>query len=138
MKLQNAVRVQMMLVGLGAALLLVSSARAQQDMDPTYFDINPGTAKVEQSVAPKTAQTVAPVKSENEGLIPTALCCSQATKEETDLARGTIMDALMAVILMAGTGLIVLYPKVVTRRERRLQPILQDSPDAPAFGATTH
>jgi recombinational DNA repair protein (RecF pathway) len=137
MKLQNAVRMNLMLVGLGAALLLASSARAQQDVDPTTFDVNPGTVKVE-AAAQKTAQAVAPVTVESEGLVQTALWGSKATQEETDLARVTILDALLAMILMAGVGLIVMYAKAATRRERRLQPMLQDSHYAPASGATTH
>jgi recombinational DNA repair protein (RecF pathway) len=138
MKFQKSVRMSMMLVGLGAALLLARSARAQQDVDPTTFDINPGAVKVEQPVAQKAASIVAPAKVENESLVQTALWSSKATQQETDLARVTLVDALLVVILLAGTGLIVMYAKVATRRERRLQPILQDGHYAPASGATTH
>src|SRR5260221_3404725 len=49
MKSQERIRMQMVIVGLGAALLMAGSARAQQDMDPTYFDINPGTPAVQKA-----------------------------------------------------------------------------------------
>ena len=51
MKFQNKIRMQMIMVGLGAALLMAGSARAQQDMDPTYFDVNPGTPAASKVVA---------------------------------------------------------------------------------------
>ncbi len=54
MKLQ--VRMQMVMVGLGAALLMAGSARAQQDMDPTYFDAKPGTPAVSKVVVVRAAQ----------------------------------------------------------------------------------
>src|SRR5258707_2424148 len=49
MKSQKRIRIQMVLVGLGAALLMAGSARAQQDMDPTYFDIHPGTPAAQKT-----------------------------------------------------------------------------------------
>src|SRR5258708_26303732 len=43
MKSQERIRMQMVIVGLGAALLMAGSAREQQYMQSTYFDINPRT-----------------------------------------------------------------------------------------------
>ena len=139
MKAQRIVRMQVMLMGLGAAMLLASSARAQQDMDPTAFDVNPGTPKVERQVAQRTAQSAAPAKEANtEGVIPAALWSGQATKQEADFSRLIVVDASMVLILMAGIASIVLYAMAATKRERRLEPILQDSPYGPVSGATTH
>ena len=140
MKAQRIVRMQLMLMGLGAAMLLASSARAQQDMDPTAFDVNPGTPKVERQVAQQTAQSsVAAAKESNpEGVIPAALWSGQATKQEADFSRLIVVDASMVLILMAGIASIVLYAMAATKRERRLEPILQDSPYGPVSGATTH
>ena len=139
MKAQRIVRMQLMLMGLGVAMLLASSARAQQDMDPTAFDVNPGTPKVERQVAQQTAQSAAPAKEANtEGVIPAALWSGQATKQEADFSRLIVVDASMVLILMAGIASIVLYAMAATKRERRLEPILQDSPYGPVSGATTH
>jgi hypothetical protein len=147
MKMQTIIRMQM-LVGLGAALLLASPVRAQQEVDPTSFDINPGTPKVEQSVAlqkglPQATATLADnalssQNSDRDNLIATALWSQKATQEETDLARMTMMDALLVIILVSGIGSIVLYAKVATRRQRHLEPILRDGPYGSASGATTH
>src|SRR5258708_8666670 len=43
MKSQKRIRIQMVLVGLGAALLMAGSARAPPDMGPTLVYIHPGT-----------------------------------------------------------------------------------------------
>jgi hypothetical protein len=139
MKLHKIVRMRVMLMGMGVALLLASSAYAQQDMDPTDFPINPGTAPVERHVAQQSAQNVAPVNSVNtEALVPTALWSGQSTQQESDFARVILLDATLVVILMAGIASIVLYAMAATKRERRLQPILQDSSYGPASGAATH
>src|SRR5258708_11900350 len=56
MKSQKRIRIQMVLVGLGAALLMAGSARAQQDMDPTYFDIHPGTPAAQKTAVVRRAE----------------------------------------------------------------------------------
>ena len=139
MKLHKIVRMRMMLIGLGAALLLASSAYAQQDMDPTDFPVNPGTPKVERHVAQRTARNLEPANGvEMAAFLPGGLGSDQSTQQESDFMRMILVDATMAVILMAGIGAIVLYAKAATKRERRLQPILPDSPYGPVSGATTH
>jgi hypothetical protein len=122
MKLQKMIRMQVMLMGMGAALLLASSAYAQQDMDPTDFAINPGTPRVDtRAVARTAAVPTATQKINSEEAVPASLWNGQATQEEADLTRLTIVDGTMVVILMAGVGLIVLYAMAATRRERRVQ-----------------
>jgi len=139
MKLQKIVRMQMMLMGLGAALLLASSAYAQQDMDPTDFPVNPGTPKVERHAVQRTVRNVEPANAvETAAFLPGALESDQNTQQETDFTRLIVVDATMVVILMAGIGAIVLFAKAATKRERRLQPILQDTRYGPVSGATTH
>jgi hypothetical protein len=139
MKLQNLIRTQMMLMGLAGALLLAGSAYAQQDMDPTDFPINPGAVKAERLATLQTAQTVAPAKQvQAEGMASAALFTGPSTREESDFSRVVIVDAGLAVILMVGIVLIVLYAKAATKRERRLEPILRDSPYSSISGATTH
>ena len=51
MEFRKVIRMQVLLMGLGASLLLAISARAQQDMDPAAFDVNPGTPHVAKVVA---------------------------------------------------------------------------------------
>src|SRR5260221_6776475 len=65
MKSQERIRMQMVIVGLGVALLMAGSAHAQQDMDPTYFDINPGTPAVQKAAVVRSAQSYIPAKTES-------------------------------------------------------------------------
>jgi hypothetical protein len=139
MKLHKIVRMQAMLMGLGAALLLASSAYAQQDMDPTDFPVNPGTPKVERHAVLRAARNVEPANGvATASFLPGVLGSGQSTQQESDFTRMIVVDATMAVILMAGIGAIVLYAKAATKRERRLRPILQDRQYSPVSGATTH
>src|SRR5260221_1453304 len=74
MKSQKRIRIQMVLVGLGAALLMAGSARAQQDMDPTYFDINPGTPAVQKAAGVRSPQSyISPKKESKDATSPPAL-----------------------------------------------------------------
>ena len=54
MKIQKRLRLQM-LIGLGAALLMAGSVRAQQDIDPTFFDVNPGGPTVNEEAVIRAA-----------------------------------------------------------------------------------
>ena len=56
MKLRNVAGIPMML-GLGTALLLASPVRAQQEVDPDTFDVNPGTVVAEEAKAPAEMPT---------------------------------------------------------------------------------
>jgi hypothetical protein len=121
MEVRKMIRMQVMLMGLGAALL-ASSAHAQQDMAPSSFDVNPGTPHVTKVAAGRAPQNSASAKKmESAGSASESIWSSQETKQEADLARLTIVDATMVLILMAGVGLIVLYAMAATKRERRLE-----------------
>ena len=137
MDFRKVIRMQVMLMGLGAALLLAGSAHAQQDMDPTAFDVNPGTPRIAKVVATHVAQSLAAVKkTDSAASAGGSLWSSQQTKQEADLARLTMVDATMVLILMAGVGLIVLYAMAATKRERRLEMSPQRAAYTPASGAT--
>ena len=49
MKFQKMIRIQMMLVGMGAGLLLARPACAQQEMDPELFDVYANTTVTDQA-----------------------------------------------------------------------------------------
>jgi hypothetical protein len=137
MKFRKVIRMQVMLMGLGAALLLASSAHAQQDMDPTAFDVNPGTPHVAKVAAGHVAQSSAVAnKTDAAASASQSLWSGQGTKQEADLARLTIVDGTMVLILMAGVGLIVLYAMAATKRERRLEMSPQSGSYSSASGAT--
>jgi hypothetical protein len=136
MKLQKLMRMQVMLTGLGAALLLASSAYAQQDMNPTEFPINPGTIEAQRPVTLRAAQDVGRRSSS----VATAFMPgTQSTQQELDFTRTIAVEGAIALILIAGIAAITLYAIVATKRERRhLEPVLRDGPYATVSGATTH
>jgi hypothetical protein len=136
MKFEAKIRMQMVMVGLGAALLMAGSARAQQDMDPTYFDVNPGTPTVSKVVALRTEQS-SPRATEN-GSAQNALMLASSNEDtlEAGVARMAIVDAAAGLILFGGVISIVLYAKAATRRERMVVASRVHRPYAPISGAT--
>jgi hypothetical protein len=135
MKFQNKVRMQMVMVGLGAALLMAGSARAQQDMDPTYFAANPGTQAVSKTVVVKTAQSSqAPKQESGEGMLAVANR-SDATLE-TDVTRIAIVDSGIALILLAGMVLIARYAVAASRGARVPRITKVPRPYTPVSAAT--
>ena len=136
MKLQKKIRMQMVMVGLGAALFMAGTACAQQDMDPTYFDVNPGTPAVAKAVLVRTAQSL-PRSTENESTQNAlALASSREDTLEAGVARMAIVDAGVALILFGGVVAIVLYARAATRRERMIRVSRMNSPYSPVSAAT--
>ena len=120
MELQKKIRMQMMMVGLGAGLLLVGSARAQQDMDPTYFDVEPGSPAVSKAAAIRVAQSSRAANENGSTQSALTLAVSKEATLEAGVARMAIVDAGVALILFGGIFSIVLYASAATRRERNL------------------
>lgn len=120
MKFQTKIRMQVVMVGLGAALLMAGSARAQQDMDPTYFDVKPGTPAVSKVVAVRTAQSSAREAENGSAQNALMLASSKESTLEAGVARMAIVDAGAVLILFGGVISIVLYARAATRRERMM------------------
>ncbi len=102
MRFQKMIRVQLMLVGLGAGLLLLGKpVYAQQDMDPTLFEAPSDTSQQDQAGfnAPAPPQAATNVTAETTGL---------STAQEADVAGLTTLDVNAILALMAGIGSIVL------------------------------
>src|ERR1700737_381133 len=132
MKMQNRIRMQMVMVGLGAALLMAGSARGQQDMDPTYFDINPGTPAVQKAAVVRSAQNYIPAKTEgNDATSALAVASGEDATLEAGMTRVAVIDAGIALILFGGIVSIVLYAMAATRRERALRVSAVSAPYTP-------
>jgi len=131
MKMQTLVRMQM-LMGLGAALLLASSASAQQTMNPAG---SYSAAAAQQ--AEKTAMVPVIESDGSENMVKMALGGGEGTQQETELARVMIADLVMLTILMAGIAAIAMYAMAATRRNRTLDPILHDRLQQVSFGPAT-
>jgi hypothetical protein len=100
MKFQKMIRVQLMLVGLGAGLLFAKPVCAQQDTDPTLFEAadatQPDLAGFNAATPPEAAKIVT-----LDSTAPQAL-------QEQDAAALTAVDANAILSLMVGIGSIVL------------------------------
>jgi hypothetical protein len=136
MKFQNKIRMQMVMLGLGAALLTAGSARAQQDMDPTYFDVNPGTPAVSKVVVVRAAQSSQAAKENASAESTLALANRSDVTLEAGVTRMAIVDVGVALILLGGIVSIVLYAMAATRRERapRVSPV--SAPYTPVSAST--
>ena len=124
MKFQTRIRMQMLMVGLGAALLMAGSARAQQEMDPTYFDVKPGTPVVSKVAVAPAAQSAPASPRNGQAKDAATLASIQESTLEGGVTRMTIVDAGVVLILLGGVFLIAAYALVATRLERvRVSPM---------------
>jgi hypothetical protein len=118
MKFQAKIRMQMVMLGLGAALLMAGSARAQQDMDPTYFAANPGTPAVSKVVTVRAVQNSQAAGEKGAAESTLALANRRDVTLEAGVTRMAIVDASVALILLAGIASIARYAMAAIRRER--------------------
>ena len=124
MKFQTRMRMQMLMVGVGAALLMAGSARAQQEMDPTYFDVNPGTPAVSKVAVAPAAQRAQAISENEQAENAVTLASIQESTLEGGVTRLTVVDAGVVLILLAGVFSIAAYALAATRRERiRVSPM---------------
>lgn len=122
MKSQNKIRMSMMLMGIGASMLFASTVRAQQDMDPTYFDVNPRTSAVKAvpvKAAPvRTAQQApAAVQKSRDTESAMSIASGKDATMEAGLTRVAVIDGALALIFFGGFASIVVYAAAATKRE---------------------
>jgi hypothetical protein len=101
MSFQKMIRVQLMLVGLGAALLIAKPVCAQQDTDPTLFESSGEVSQPDQAefnVAPPPDAMIR----------VTAYAYPTPPVQESDQAKMTALDVKTILALMVGIGSIVL------------------------------
>jgi len=136
MNFQKRIRMQMIMAGFGAALFMAGSTRAQQDMDPTYFDVNPGTPAVSKAAVVRVAHSSQAAKENGQAESALTLASSNDATLEAGVMRMAIVDAGVALILVGGIASIVLYAMAATRRERmpRVSPV--SAPYRPVSAAT--
>ena len=118
MKTPNAIRMQVIMVGFGAALLMAGTARAQQDMDPTYFDVKPGTPVAGKVAVVRTAQNLQAAKENASAEGTLALANRSDVTLETSVTRIAVVDSGIVLILLAGVVLIARYAVAAARGAR--------------------
>ncbi len=114
MKFQKMIRVQLMLMGLGAGLLLAKPVLAQQDTDPTLFEAASDASQPDQVGFNVVAPPEAAKKVSADSIAPSAV-------QEADEAPMTTLDMNAILALMAGIGSVVLLgiAEVVRGSRRR-------------------
>ena len=127
MKFQKMIRIQMMLVGMGAGLLLARPACAQQEMDPELFDVYANTTVTDQ------ASHATPGAEAVKVAAPAPLAA-----EGVDAEGLTAVDTSAMVILMIGIGSIVLFGIAEAVRGPRRLTWRESAPGRLRAGATAN
>jgi hypothetical protein len=135
MKFQRIVRVPMIVMGLGVTLLLAGPVRAQSEISPDTFDINPGTPKVEVVAAAPVVEV--PSATQNSGVTQASIMPA-SNWDGSFAAPLNAVDVAMVVILALGTGLVAIYTVTATRRQRRRASPARSNAFVQSSGATTH
>jgi hypothetical protein len=113
MKIQNRLRMQAVILGVGAALLLASSVRAQE-IENTSFDDGPNVIAFEQQQAPAptaTNQAAAAINS-------TTTAAPILTQEAAVSALAPVQLSLLAFLVVC-IGLYAAHGMVEAKRLRR-------------------
>jgi hypothetical protein len=122
MKFANRIRMHAMLVGLGTSLLLANATYAQQDTEPTTFDVNPGVAPAQTAAAaPAGVNTVVMTPAQSEDTRPATATKEQAVVEEADARTWTEVDTLTLMALLLCVGSAIAHGVSKTRRDRSSQ-----------------
>jgi hypothetical protein len=117
MKFQKVIRMPMMLAGLGIGLLLANPVRAQQEVDPTYFEVAPG-AQANQPAAVAEAPSLESVSAAStEVAVPAATDFDGAAIA----VRWTEVDTLTTMATILCLAFVILHGIAETRRERQSQ-----------------
>src|ERR1700743_3749151 len=133
MKLQNILWVPAVAIALGM-VSLAGPVTARQQAAVTQVSASASQPKAAEAVSTGDIDESADVMAAGGALSTVALFPPGATAQ-AEGARQALIGALMAAILMSGTGLIVVYVVAATRRrERYLQPTLRAGAHPPASG----
>jgi hypothetical protein len=129
MKFQKMIRIQLMLVGLGAGLLVAKPVFAQQETDPTLFEVASDPSQPDQgsfNVAPPPA---AIAQAAPDSTVPSAV-------QEADAAGMTALDVKTILALMVGIGSIVLLGMAEAVRGSRRRTWKEKASDGFPAGVT--
>jgi hypothetical protein len=118
MKFQKVIRMPMMLAGLGIGLLLANPVRAQQEVDPTYFEVAPGAPQANQPAAVAEAPRLESASAASaEVAVPAAADFDGAAIA----VRWTEVDTLTTMATILCLAFVILHGIAETRRERQSQ-----------------
>jgi hypothetical protein len=130
MKFQKMIRIQMMVMGLGAGLLLARPVCAQQDVDPAFFDDSANTSAMDQTLNATPSAAVAKVAA--------ADSAAPLAAQEVDTVGLTPVDTSAVVLLMISIGSIVLLGMAEAVRGSRRRTWRERAPGRFPAGATAN
>ena len=131
MKVQKIIRGSVIVAGLGIGLLFAGPVRAQQEINPDTFDVNPGSPTAE--VVQVSATTVA------QNNPATQASFTRASNWDGSFAAPlNALDITMVAILVVGTALVALYTIAAKRHQRRRLSDVRSGAYAQNSGATTN
>jgi hypothetical protein len=105
-------------------------------MDPTYFEVNPGTPAVSKTAWVRVAQSEPAATQNASTQSALKLAVSKEATLEAGVARMAIVDAGVVLVLFGGICSIVLYAFAATRRERKFGVSSVNAPYRPVSAAT--
>jgi hypothetical protein len=114
MKLRNLLRMQVMLIGFGAALLLGGSARAQE-LENTNWDDGPGVVPFAQQAPAQGVAT--PINSDS--VTPTAAVAKSVVTQAGDLSQLSPANEWVMGALLVCTALVAMRALMETRSRNR-------------------
>jgi hypothetical protein len=114
MKFQKIFRGQMILMGLGGALVLANSSYAQQEVDPTFFDATPQAYQ---------AAIVAPGQDFEKQTAMVANAAAPIAMRGAGAVQWTPLDENGTIFLVVGIGSVVLLGMAEAVRGSRRQAI---------------
>ncbi len=120
MKVQNILRVTMIMIGIGAALLLTGSVQAQE-IENTVWDDGPTVAPFAQPAPTLTANDLQP--SSAKSLAPemsfAGVTTSPLITEEASVSQWTPVEGWLFVSLLVCIALVALYALEEAKRANR-------------------
>jgi hypothetical protein len=118
MKFQNSIRMHAIVIGFGAALLLASSASAQEIDNPTW-DGGPNTISLAQPAPAPAAGDLGSAVASSRAMTSDAAIAKSLATQETLVSQATSVQGWMVASLIICFALAALYVQAETRRRKR-------------------
>jgi hypothetical protein len=118
MRIQNIFRMQVIVIGIGAALLLVSSAHAQE-VENTVWDDGPNVAPFTQLAPAQSANEIDLTSAESYAVRPGARVPDMAATQELKAFQWTPAEGWLFVSFLVCIGLVRLYSLARAKRSNR-------------------
>lgn len=134
MRFQKMIRMQLILAGLGATFLSGSPARAQQDADPTIFEVSPIGPQSNTSSPTQNARNLGAERKREEQAV--ASLTNQSGKDatlEANMSRMMVEEIAIFATLLVGIAAIMVYATVAARSKGKVQV----PPGSASFTTTT-